>query len=253
LFGAKAVVVNNLNIRQPAAGKAALLTFDEVTTMFHEFGHGLHAMLSNVEYPTLSGTSVPRDFVEYPSQYNEMWAREPSVLAHYARHYQSGAPLPAALLNKIMAAQKYGQGYATTEYLAAAMLDQAMHQLAPEQAPTADQLPAFEAAALKRDGIDYAPVPPRYHAPYFLHLFANDYSAAYYAYIWSEVLARDTGHWFHTHGGLTRANGDHLRDKVLSRGRTQEPQILFQQFYGGPPDVGPLLEYRGLSLPSAEH
>jgi peptidyl-dipeptidase Dcp len=251
LFGLKPVVVNVLNIPKPAPGQPVLLTFDEVTTLFHEFGHALHGMLSDVEYASLSGTNVPPDFGEYPSQYNEMWAREPQVLAHYARHYQTGAAMPQALLQKVLSGQTYGQGYATLEYLEAAMVDQSMHQIAPAQAPPANAVMAFEAAALKRDGVDYPPVPPRYHAPYFLHVFSNDYSAAYYAYLWSEVLARDTGQWFHTHGGMTRANGDFLRAKILSRGRTRDPAVLFSEFYGGPPEVGPLLEYRGLQAPAA--
>lgn len=249
LFDTKPVVVNNLNFPRPAADQPVLLSFDEVTALFHEFGHALHGMMSAVTYPTLSGTAVPRDFVEYPSQYNEMWAREPRVLAHYARHYQSGAAMPPVLFEKVLAAQTFGQGFATTEYIAAALLDQSWHRLTPAEAPAAEQVMAFEAAALKRDGVDYLPVPPRYHTPYFSHLFAGGYSAGYYAYLWSEVLARDTGQWFHTHGGMTRANGDYLRAKILSRGRTQDPQLLFREFYGQPPDIGPLLEYRGLTLP----
>jgi peptidyl-dipeptidase Dcp len=246
LFGLKAVVANNVNIPKPQAGQPTLLTFEEVITLFHEFGHALHGLLSNVQYPMLSGTALPRDFVEYPSQYNEMWAREPVVLAHYARHYQTGTPMPQDLLNKVLAAQKFDQGYATTEYLAAALLDQSWHRITASEAPTAAGVPAFEAAALRDNGIDYAQVPPRYHSAYFSHIFAGGYSAGYYAYLWSEVLARDTGQWMHAHGGLTRANGDRLRDKVLSRGRSDDPQKLFRNFYGGPPDIEPLLEYRGL-------
>jgi len=247
LLGFQAVVANNLNIPKPAAGAPTLLTFDEVTTLFHEFGHALHGMFSNVEYPLLSGTNVPPDFVEYPSQFNEMWAREPSVVAHFARDYQSGKPMPQALLEQVIAAQKFDQGYLTTEYTDAAQIDMAWHEITPAQAPAAGEVMAFEDAALKRDGADYAPVPPRYHSPYFLHIFAGDsYAAGYYAYLWSEILARDTGAWIHSHGGLTRANGDYLRTKILSRGRTMEPGVLFQQFYGGPPDIKPLLEYRGL-------
>jgi peptidyl-dipeptidase Dcp len=247
LFGLKPVVTNNLNIPKPQPGRPALLTFDEVTTMFHEFGHAIHGMLSNVQYPLLSGTSVPRDFVEFPSQYNEMWAREPVVLAHFAKHYQTGAPMPQELLNKVLTAQKFNQGYATTEYLAAAMLDQEWHLIDASQAPTADRVAAFEAAALHKNGIDFPDVPPRYHSDYFSHIFAGGYSSGYYAYLWSEVLARDTGKWMHDHGGLTRANGDYLRDKVLSRGRSQDPQTQFRNFYGRDPDIGPLIEYRGLT------
>lgn len=246
LFGLKAVVCNNLNVPKPQPGQPVLLSFDEVTGLFHEFGHALHGMLSNVRYPLLSGTNVPRDFVEYPSQYNEMWAREPAVLAHYARHYQTGAPMPRELLEKVLAAQKFDQGFATTEYLAAALLDQSWHQISEAQAPEAKDVPAFEVNALRAAGIDYGPIAPRYHSTYFSHIFAGGYSAGYYAYLWSEVLARDTGQWMHAHGGLTRANGDVLRDKVLSRGRTEDPQVLFKNFYGGPPEIAPLLEYRGL-------
>ena len=247
LFGLKPVVANNLNISKPPAGRPVLLTFDEVTTMFHEFGHAIHGMLSDVNYPLLSGTAVPRDFVEFPSQYNEMWAREPAVLANFAKHYQTGQPMPQALLNKVLAAQKFNQGYATTEYLAAALLDQEWHLITADQAPKPGDVAAFEAAALRKNGIDFAEVPPRYHSDYFSHIFAGGYSSGYYAYLWSEVLARDTGKWMHDHGGLTRANGDYLRDKVLSRGRSEDPQTQFRNFYGHDPDIGPLLEYRGLA------
>jgi peptidyl-dipeptidase Dcp len=249
LFGLKPVVANNLNIPKPQPGRPTLLTFDEVTTLFHEFGHAIHGMLSNVQYPLLSGTAVPRDFVEFPSQYNEMWAREPAVLANFAKHYQTGAPMPQELLNKVLTAQKFNQGYATTEYLAAALLDQEWHLITAEQAPGPDQVAAFEAAALHKNGIDYEDVPPRYHSDYFSHIFAGGYSSGYYAYLWSEVLARDAGQWMHDHGGLTRANGDFLRDKVLSRGRSQDPQVQFRNFYGRDPDIGPLIEYRGLGSP----
>jgi peptidyl-dipeptidase Dcp len=215
--------------------------------MFHEFGHAVHGMLSNVRYPLLAGTQVPRDFVEYPSQYNEMWAREPAVVAHYARHYQTGEPMPPELLAKVLEAQKFNQGYASTEYIAAALLDQAWYQISAAQAPTAGGVPGFEQAALKASGLDYAPVPPRYHSSYFSHVFAGGYSAGYYAYLWSEVLARDTGQWFHEHGGLTRANGEVLRREVLSRGRSEDPKVQFRNFYGRAPEIAPLLEYRGLA------
>jgi peptidyl-dipeptidase Dcp len=247
LFGLKPVVANNTNIPKPQPGQPTLLTFEEVITLFHEFGHAIHGILSDVQYAMLSGTSLPRDFVEYPSQYNEMWAREPAVLAHYARHYQTGEPMPQDLLAKVLAAQKFDQGHATTEYLAAALLDQAWHRITVEQAPSAGGVAAFEAAALRADGIDYAAVPPRYHSTYFSHIFAGGYSAGYYAYLWSEVLARDTGQWMHARGGMTRANGDRLRETVLSRGRADDPQTMFRNFYGGPPDIAPLLEYRGLT------
>jgi peptidyl-dipeptidase Dcp len=247
LFALKPVVANNTNIPKPQPGQPTLLSFEEVITLFHEFGHAIHGILSNVNYAMLSGTALPRDFVEYPSQYNEMWAREPAVLAHYARHYQTGEPMPQDLLAKVLAAQKFDQGYATTEYLAAALLDQSWHRITVEQAPGAADVARFEAAALKANGVDYPIIPPRYNSTYFMHIFAGGYSAGYYAYLWSEVLARDTGQWMHERGGLTRANGDRLRQEVLSRGRSADPQTMFRNFYGGPPDIGPLLEYRGLT------
>jgi peptidyl-dipeptidase Dcp len=249
LMGTKPVVVNNLNIPKPPAGQPTLLTSDEVNTAFHEFGHALHGLFSNVEYPQFSGTSVPRDFVEYPSQYNEMWMTDPRVLANYARHYQTGAPMPKELMDKVLAARKFNQGYATTEYLAAAILDQAWHQLPAGKTPAQADVARFETDALKAAGIDFAPVPPRYRSSYFSHVFASPigYSAGYYAYIWSEVLARDTEHWFDTHGGLKRENGDLLRQKVLSRGFSVDALTMFRDFYGKGPEIGPLLEARGLT------
>jgi peptidyl-dipeptidase Dcp len=248
LHGTKAVVVNNLNIPKPPAGQPTLLTFDEVTTAFHEFGHALHGLFSNVTYPRFSGTSVPRDFVEFPSQYNEMWATYPRVLANYAKHYQTGEPMPQALMDKVLAAGKFNQGYATTEYLAATLLDQAYHQLPPGKTPSASEIEKFEADALKKAGVDFYAVPPRYRSTYFLHIFSNPigYSSGYYAYIWSEVLARSTEHWFQTNGGLTRANGDRLREKILSKGFSVDAMTQFRDFYGKDPDIQPLLEARGL-------
>jgi peptidyl-dipeptidase Dcp len=246
------VVVNNLNIPKPPEGQPALLTFDEVTTAFHEFGHALHGLFASQEYPLISGTAVPPDFVEFPSQYNEMWASFPEVFAHYAKHYQTGAPMPEALAKRVLAATKFGQGFATLEYLEAAMYDQNWHQLSPGHTPDAKHAAAFELAALKKDGVYFPAVPPRYHTPYFLHIWANGYEAAYYAYIWSGVLAADTAAWMRSHGGLERANGDFLRAKVLSRGYTEEPGKLFQAFYGRGPEIGPLLESRGLTLPQAK-
>ena len=246
LLGLRPVVANNLNVPKPQAGQPALLTFEEVTTLFHEFGHALHGMLSNVRYPLLQGTNVPRDFVEFPSQFNEMWARDPKVLANFARHYRTGELMPEALLAKVLAAQTFDQGYATTEYLAAALIDQAWHELGAQQAQSVVDPARFEADVLERHGIDPALVPPRYHTPYFAHVFSGGYSAGYYAYIWSEVLARDAGEWFNAHGGLRRANGANLRAKVLSRGRSLDPQTMFIDFYGRPPEVAPLVAYRGL-------
>ncbi len=252
LFGTQAVVVNNLNIPKPPEGEPTLLTFDEVTTMFHEFGHALHGLFSNVKYPTFAGTNVPRDFVEYPSQVNEMWATWPEVLQHYARHYQTGEPMPQELVDKVLATQKFNQGFATTEYLSAALLDMAWHRIAPDQAPAAAKVMDFEATALKKAGVDFAPVPPRYRSTYFAHVFAGGYSAGYYAYIWSEVLDADTVEWFKQHGGLERANGDWFRAKLLSRGESVEPMELFRDFRGAEPSIEPLLERRGLSLQSGK-
>jgi len=252
LLGTKPVVANHLNIPKPAEGQPTLLTFDEVNTLFHEFGHALHGMFSKVKYQSLAGTNTPPDFVEYPSQYNEMWADEPAVIANYAKHYQTGAAIPPALLKQVIAARKFNQGFATSEYIAAAILDQSWHQVPaahPENLPqSAEQVMPFEQAALKAAHLDFAPVPPRYHSPYFNHIFAGGYGAGYYAYLWSDVLARDTESWVHAHGGLKRENGDLLREKVLSRGRTEEPSKLFQDFYGRAPEIGPLLEHRGLTL-----
>src|SRR6185312_7059720 len=177
-------------------GQPTLLTFDEVTTMFHEFGHALHGLFSNVNYASLAGTAVPRDFVEFPSQYNEMWARDPKVFAHYARHYQTGVPMPKEMLDKVIASEKFGQGYSTTEYIAASLLDQAWHQITPEQAPAADQVMAFQTAALQKFGVEYGPVPPRYSTPYFSHAFAGGYSAGYYAYICCFNYTGTTEKWF---------------------------------------------------------
>ena len=251
LFGTKPVVANHLNIPKPPAGQPTLLTFDEVTTAFHEFGHALHGMFSHVKYPRFSGTKVPRDFVEYPSQVNEMWASWPEVLKNYAKHYQTGEPMPAALLDKMLATQKFNQGFKTTEYLAAALLDQSWHQLKPAEVPT-DAL-AFEASALQKAGVDYRAVPPRYRSTYFSHAFAGGYSAGYYSYIWSEVLDADSVDWFKKHGGLTRENGDHFRETLLSRGGSQDAMVLFRNFTGGEPDIAPLLKRRGLDqTPSAK-
>ena len=246
LEGTLPVIVNNLNVPKPPPGEPVLMNFDDVTGMFHEFGHALHGMLSNVQYRSLSGTYTPNDFVEYPSQFNEMWAREPAVLAHYAHHYKSGAPIPEALLKKILAARNFNQGYGYMERLEASAIDMALHETTAEQAPSAKDIGAFETAALRKRGLYLEAVPPRYHATYFRHVFGDDYSAGYYAYTWAEVLARDTGEWMHQHGGLTRANGEVLSDKILSRGRTKEPQELFKEFYGKEPTVGPLLDYYGL-------
>lgn len=248
LLGLQPVVANHLNIPKPPEGEPTLLTWDEVTTAFHEFGHALHGMFSNVTYPYFSGTSVPRDFVEYPSQVNEMWAEWPEVLANYARHYQTGEPMPQELLDKVIAASKFNQGHATTEYLGAAMLDQRWHQAGVADVPEAAGVMDFEAAALKADGVDFPPVPPRYRTPYFSHIMGG-YAAGYYSYIWSEVLDAQSGAWFREHGGLTRANGDHFRETLLSRGGSVDALTLFRNFAGDEPRIGPLLEKRGLAAP----
>jgi peptidyl-dipeptidase Dcp len=245
LLGTRPVVGNHQNIPKPADGEPTLMTFDEVTTMFHEFGHALHGMFSNVTYPRFSGTSVPRDFVEYPSQVNEMWATWPSILANYAKHHETGEPLPQALLDKVLASESFNQGFATTEYLAATLLDQAFHQIGPDQVPT--DVMAFEAEALARFGVDFAPVPPRYRTPYFSHTFAGGYSAGYYSYIWSEVLDAASVQWLKDNGGLTRANGDHFRNTLLSRGGTRPALDLYRDFTGAEPDIQPLLLRRGLA------
>ncbi|PRH83305.1 M3 family metallopeptidase [Arenimonas caeni] len=243
LTGTRPVVANHQNIPKPSEGQPTLMTFDEVTTMFHEFGHALHGLFSDVKYPQFAGTSVPRDFVEYPSQVNEMWATWPSILANYAKHHQTGEPIPQALLDKVLAAEQYGQGHATTEYLAAAMLDQAIHQQTAGNVAT-DAL-AFEAQALKAAGLDYAPVPPRYRSAYFSHIMGG-YSAGYYAYLWSEVLDAESVEWFKENGGLKRENGDHFRRTLLSQGGSKDAMQLFRDFRGRDPEVRPLLVRRGL-------
>ncbi|HVF35897.1 MAG TPA: M3 family metallopeptidase [Candidatus Saccharimonadia bacterium] len=245
LFKLKPVVANHLNIPKPPEGEKTLMTFDEVTTMFHEFGHALHGMFSASKFPRLSGTNVPRDFVEYPSQVNEMWATYPEVLKNYAKHHESGELVPKALLDKVLAAQKFNQGFTTTEYLEAAMLDQSYHQITPDEAPTADTLLAFEDAALAKWGVKYEPIPPRYRSTYFSHIVGG-YSAGYYAYLWSEVLDADSVKWFEEKGGLKRENGDHFRKTLLSRGGTDDAMNLFRAFRGRDPEVKPLLERRGL-------
>ncbi len=246
LMGNKPVVALHLNVTKPAAGKPALMTWDDVNTTFHEYGHVLHGMFSNVKYPYFSGTNVPRDFVEYPSQVNEMWATSPEVLANYAKHHQTGEPMPKALLDKVLAANKFNQGFTTTEYLGSAMLDQRWHQVAADQLPDAKGVMAYEAKALKDIGVDYAPVPPRYRTPYFSHIMGG-YAAGYYAYIWSEVLDAESVEWFKENGGLSRKNGDWFRDKLLSRGGSKDAMELFRDFRGRDPQIQPLLERRGLT------
>jgi len=244
LSGTKPVVYNVANFTKPAPGQPALLSFDDVTTMFHEFGHALHGMFSNSKYPSIGGTSTSRDFVEFPSQFNEHWATDPKVFANYAKHYQSGEAMPQALVDKIQKARTFNQGYATTEYLAAALLDLGWHTL-PADAPLQD-VGKFEADTLKKFKVDLAEVPPRYRTTYFDHIWGGGYSAGYYAYFWSEVLDHDAFEWFKENGGLTRANGDTFRAKILSRGNTVDLATLYRDFRGKDPSVEPLLENRGL-------
>ena len=229
LSGNLPVVANHQNVAKPPKGEPTLMSFDEVITMFHEFGHALHGMFSNVNYPYFSGTSVPRDFVEYPSQVNEMWAVWPSILKNYAIHYETGEPMPQELLDKVLETQKFNQGFATTEYLAASILDQALHQLNESEIPSAEELIAFEKQALEDGGIAFEAVPPRYRSTYFSHIIGG-YSAGYYSYIWSEVLDADTVDWFKENGGLRRENGDHFRLSLLSRGGSREALISLQGF-----------------------
>ncbi|WP_051476845.1 M3 family metallopeptidase [Arthrobacter sp. Br18] len=245
LNGTRAVVVNNLNIPKPAQGEPTLLTFDQVTTAFHEFGHALHGLFSDVTYPTFSGTSVPRDFVEYPSQVNEMWILWPDIVENYARHYQTGEPLPRETIERIVSARTWGEGFETTAYLGATLLDLAWHSI-PAGTIVEDPL-AFEEQALRDAGLDYAPIPPRYRTGYFKHIFAGGYAASYYAYIWSEVLDADTVEWFKSSGGLSRANGGHFRRELLSKGNSIDPLQAFRNFRGRDAEIAPLLKRRGLA------
>ena len=244
LTGAKPVVYNVCNFTKPAAGQPALLSFDDVTTLFHEFGHALHGMFSNVKYPSIAGTATSRDFVEFPSQFIEHWALDPKVFANYAKNYKTGEPMPQELVDKILKARSFNQGYATTEYLSAALLDLAWHTQKAD-APLQD-VSAFEAAALKQYKVDLPQVPPRYRTTYFDHIWGGGYSAGYYAYFWAEVLDHDAFQWFTENGGLTAANGQQFRDKVLSRGNSVELSQLYRDFRGKEPSVEPLLEFRGL-------
>jgi peptidyl-dipeptidase Dcp len=245
LLGTRPVVLNTLNLAAPAAGEPALLTVAEVRTLFHEFGHALHGLLSDVTYPTFAGTGVPRDFVEFPSQVNEVWLRDPAVVARYARHHATGAPLPADLAARLTdPAPAFGAGWATTEYLAAALLDLAWHRLAPGE--QVDDVVAFEEAVLAAAGVAVPSAPPRYRSTYFNHVFSGAYSAAYYSYIWSEVLDADTVEWFAENGGLRRENGEAFRDALLARGGSVDPMEAYRAFRGRDPDIRPLLARRGL-------
>ncbi|WP_285724707.1 M3 family metallopeptidase [Psychromicrobium xiongbiense] len=245
LLGHQSVVVNNLNIPAPADGEPALLSYDEVVTCFHEFGHALHGLFSQVHYPRFSGTEVPRDFVEYPSQVNEMWVLSPDILANYARHHETGEPIPAEWIERLLKAQSWGEGFRTTEYLGAALLDQAWHHLRAGEDPGDPE--EFEAAALRAADVFLDLIPPRYRTGYFKHIFSDGYSAGYYSYIWSEVLDADTVQWFAENGGLSRENGDHFRRTLLATGNSIDPLQAFRNFRGRDAAIEPLLRRRGLT------
>ena len=247
LLGTNNVVTNNENFTKPAAGQPALLTSDDVTTMFHEFGHALHSLFSTVKYPRSNG--IVRDFTEFPSQLNEHWAFDPVVFANYAKHYKTGAPMPQALVDKIKKTKTFDEGFATTENVAASLLDLAWHTL-PADAPL-QNVSAFESAALKRFKVDVPQVPPRYHSPYFSHIWSNGYSARYYSYLWTEVLDDDAYDWFMEHGGMTRQNGDRYRQMILARRGRKDFAQMYRAFRGRDPVVGPLLRERGLATTKA--
>ncbi|MGA2186929.1 MAG: peptidyl-dipeptidase Dcp [Steroidobacteraceae bacterium] len=244
LLGTRPVIYNVANLPHPAAGEPALISFDDVRTMFHEFGHALHGMFANARYPSLSGTATARDFVEFPSQFNEHWAVYPAVFEHYARHYRTGAPMPAELVEKIKSAENSNEGYRLTELLAAAELDMQWHVL-PASAPLQNP-DDFEQQALARTHLDIPAVPPRYRSSYFSHIWASGYSAGYYAYLWTQMLDDDAYQWFDEHGGLTRANGERFRRMILSRGNTQDLAAMYAAWRGRPPRIDAMMKYRGL-------
>lgn len=245
LLGTLPVIYNVANLQKPAPGEPALISFEDVTTMFHEFGHALHGMFSNTRYPTLAGTSTARDFVEFPSQFNEHWAIYPTVFAHYAKHYQTGVPMPDALVAKIKKAKNFAEGYSLTETLAAAELDMQWHVLTAD-APLQDP-DAFEKQALAKTHLNLPAVPPRYRSSYFSHIWASGYSAGYYAYLWTQMLADDGYQWFDDHGGLSRANGDRFRRMILSRGNTEDLAAMYQAWRGKPPSIDAMMKYRDLA------
>ena len=247
LEGTRPVAFNVSNFAPPAPGQPALLTSDEVTTMFHEFGHALHGLFANQQYVSLSGTAVARDFVEFPSQFNEYWALHPEILKNYARHHQTGEPMPQALADRIKRAATFNQGYAFGEILAAAKLDMQWHDL--KATDPRQNVDAFEATTLKEMGLATELVPPRYRTSYFRHIWGGGYSAGYYAYIWTQMLDNSARDWFEKNGGLTRANGDRFRDLILSRGNTLEYAPMYRAFYGRDPDTGPLLKKLGFDQP----
>jgi peptidyl-dipeptidase Dcp len=245
LLGTKPVIYNVCNFTKPADGQPALISFDDVTTMFHEFGHGLHGLFASQQYPSLSGTATARDFVEFPSQFNEHWASDSTVFSHYARHYKTGQPMPRELVDKISKAATFNQGYKLTEIISAAALDMQWHLLSAGN--TVDNVDTFEAAALRKTGLDLPAVPPRYRSSYFLHIWSNGYAAGYYAYLWTEMLDDDAFAWFKEHGGLTRENGQRFRDMILSRGNTEDLATLYRNFRGRDPIIEPMLENRGMA------
>ncbi|GAA3626391.1 M3 family metallopeptidase [Microbacterium awajiense] len=247
LRGTKPVVVNNLNVPKPGGGARTLLTLDEVTTLFHEFGHALHGLFATVTYPHFAGTNVFRDFVEFPSQVNEMWIYWPEVLSAYARHIDTDEPLPADVVERLHASETFNQGFATSEYLAASWLDQAWHSVTAAEAGTIDDVAVFEAAALADIGLDDPTVPTRYSSTYFAHVFSGGYSAGYYSYIWSEVLDADTVDWFRENGGLVRTNGDRFRERLLGVGGSKDPLEAYRDFRGRDAEIAPLLKRRGLA------
>ncbi|MCX7563083.1 M3 family metallopeptidase [Xanthomonadaceae bacterium XH05] len=248
LLNQKPVAINVMNIPKPVEGQPALLTFDEVTTMFHEIGHGVHGLFSKVRYPSLAGTAVARDFVEFPSQFEEDWNKNPIVLASYARHYQTGEPMPADLLEKMLKANTFNQGFDTLEYTSAALVDLEWHMLPPDA--QVDDVASFEQAALAKHGVDYAPVPPRYRSPFFAHVFAGGYSSGYYAYMWSEVLAADAFAYVQQQGGLDSEVGSRYRREILSRGNSRDPMQMYVDWRGQKPDPEHLLKRRGLETTS---
>jgi len=244
LLGTKPVIFNVCNFTKPAAGQPALISFDDVTTMFHEFGHALHGFFANQQYPSLSGANVARDFVEFPSQFNEHWAINPMVFKNYAVHYKTGEPMPQTLIDKIKKAGTFNQGYALTEVLAAAALDMQWHKLsATDPLQDADK---FETAALQKTHLDLSYVPSRYRSSYFLHIWGNGYAAGYYAYLWTEMLDHDAFSWFEENGGLTLANGQRFRDMILSKGNTEDYGKMFRDFRGHDPNISAMQKYRGL-------
>ncbi|KYO05401.1 peptidyl-dipeptidase Dcp [Enterobacter ludwigii] len=242
-FASRPVIYNVCNYQKPANGQTALISWDDVVTLFHEFGHTLHGLFASQRYASLSGTNTPRDFVEFPSQINEHWASHPQVFAHYARHYQTGEPMPEALRDKMLNATQFNKGYDMTELLSAALLDMNWHGISEP----VDDVDAFEAAALHKEGLDLPAVPPRYRSSYFAHIFGGGYAAGYYAYLWTQMLADDGYQWFVEQGGLTRENGQRFRDAILSRGNSSDLAELYRQWRGHDPRIEPMLENRGLS------